>query len=91
MFFFRNHCEGAHSTVVASPFVFRRSFCCVIAEFAPNVTDMSNPDYFTHNAIVLTGSCSVVRERAMHLLYRPCVFEEDLFPPCCVHLHNLVK
>lgn len=50
--FFRNFCEGAHSTVFL--FVFQGLFCRVIAEFAPNVTDMSHPDYFTHDAVVLS-------------------------------------
>lgn len=43
---------------------FKVLFCCVIAEFAPNVTDMSHPGYFTHDALVdvfcFTGPCSVV-------------------------------
>lgn len=32
---------------------FKVLFCCVIAEFAPNVTDMSHPGYFTHDALVV--------------------------------------
>lgn len=60
--FSRDFCEGAHSTVVLFLFVFQGLFCCVIAEFAPNVTDMSHPDYVTHDAagFFSTVPCSVV-------------------------------
>lgn len=51
--FFRNFREGAHSTVVLFLIVFQGLFCRGIAEFAPNVTYMSHPDYSTHDAVVV--------------------------------------
>lgn len=58
---------------------FKVLFCCVIAEFAPNVTDMSHPGYFTHDALVVVvlfflQALVQLFERAMCLLYHPFVF-----------------
>lgn len=58
---------------------FKVLFCCVIAEFAPNVTDMSHPGYFTPDALVVVvffflQALVQLFERAMCLLYHPFVF-----------------
>lgn len=58
---------------------FKVLFCCVIAEFAPNVTDMSHPGYFTHDALVVVvffflQALVQLFERAMCLLYHLFVF-----------------
>ncbi len=87
--FFRNFCEGAHSKVVLSPFVFQGLFCCVIAEFAPNVTDTSHPDYFTHDAVVFYSLfCSCFKEQCIYCI--TLLYFKRIYLHCAVLKHYLV-
>lgn len=64
--------------------VFQRLFCCIIAEFAPSVTDMSHPDHFTHNAFLLKPLAQFLKSDTSSL--SPCLYLQRIFFHCGVKI-----